>query len=115
MDIGSNSSTLHSFVKCLKSLPNLRTLEMGWMDDSVTIPLKKALKGVELPQIKTLVLFPTAHPLLLHCCGVEDVACVAGYQTMPHDGFLRSFASTRDSKVKRLAIPLVMKSDLSRM
>ena len=112
--VGFDSSALSSSVKCLKSLPNLHTLEMGGMDDFITTPLKKALKSVELPQIKTLILFPTAHPLLQHCRNVEDVACMVRYQTVFPAGFLRSLLSNQDSKVKRLTIPLIMGDNPSR-
>ena len=73
----------------------------------MTSSLETALEGVELFQIKTLVLPPTAYPLLQHCRNVEDVVCVVGRGTTT-DGFLESFESNRDSKVKRLAIPLVL-------
>ena len=106
--LGLGWSTSFPFVKCLKSLPNLHTLEIGWVEYSVTTLLKDALKGVKLPQIKTLILPPPAHPLLQHCCNVEDVVCVVGCETKSSDGFLRSLTSKRDSKVKRLAIPLVL-------
>ena len=102
------------FVKCLQSLPHLRTLEMGWVDALVTAPLKSALKGVKLPQIRTLILPPAAYPLLRHCRDVEDVVCVVRCQTTFPDGLLRSLASNRNSKVKRLAIPLVMWPNPSR-
>ena len=99
-------SIISLFVKCLESLPNLHTLEIGSME-GITSPLKKALKGVELPQIKTLILPPAAHPLLRHCCDVEDVTCVGGYETIHSEGFLGSLAFNLDSKVKQLTIPLV--------
>ena len=94
------------FVKCLESLPNLHTLEVGLVGD-VTSPLKKAFKGIKLPQIKALTLPPAAHPLLRHCCNVEDVICVGGYETIHSEGFLGSLVSNRDSRVKQLTIPLV--------
>ena len=99
--------TLAKFVKCLESLPNLRTLEVGCGHSVITALLEDALNGVELPQIKTLILSPTAYPLLRHCCNVEDVVLVVEGATMPSDVVLGSLASNRDSKVKRLAIPLV--------
>ena len=103
------------FVKCLESFPNLHTLLIACVDDSITTPLEKALKGVKLPQIKTLILSLAAHPLLQHCCNVEEVVCVFyRYGTLPSDGFLRSLASNRKSKVKRLAIPLVLWPSSSR-
>ena len=72
-------------------------------------PLKRALKGVKLPQIKTLIIPPTAYPLLRRCCDVEDVVCmpIRNQVVDPlYTKFLRSLASRRGSKIKRLAIPL---------
>ena len=103
-----------SFVRCLESLPNLHTLEIGLVGDLFTGPLKDALKGVKLPQIKTLILPPAAYPLLKQCRNVEDVVCVARNQTTFPDGFLRSLASNRGLKIKRLAIPLVLWANPSR-
>ena len=103
------------FVKCLESLPNLHTLEMGWVNHSRTTTLfQSALKGVTISQIKTLILPPAGYPLLQRCPDVEDVACIVGYKEGPTDKFLKSLASNRHSKVKRLAIPLVLRADSSR-
>ena len=96
------------FVKCLRSLPNLHTLSIGRAYDRNITPLAKALKGVNLPQIKTLILLPSAYPLLQHCPNVEDIAC--SVNVIPGqvcDGFLGSLMSNRDSQIKRLTIPLV--------
>ena len=113
--LGLGWSTSFPFVKCLKSLPNLHTLEIGWVEYSVTTLLKDALKGVKLPQIKTLILPLVAHPLLKHCPNVEEVFCAFyRYENVPSDGFLRSLAFNRNSKVKRLAIPLVLWPSASR-
>ena len=116
MDVGCDSSTLLPFIKCLESLPNLHTLEMGWMDDSITAPLGKALKGVELPQIKALLIPRPAYPLLQHCRDVEEVVCI--YVTEDKhpssDVFLESLASNPNSKVKQLAIPLGPRPNPSR-
>ena len=76
--------------------------------------LEEALERVKLPQIKTLILPPTAYPLIQHCSNVEDIICVVGRGATPTDGFLSSLASNQDSKVKRLAIPLVLWSNPSR-
>ena len=102
-----NNPTLPKFVKCLESLPNLHTLEIGRTNDYITAPLKKALQHVELPQIKTLILPPAVYPLLRHCRDVEDVVFVVRSETMSSDEFLGSLVSGKESKVKRLAIPLV--------
>ena len=65
--------------------------------------------GVKLPQIKTLIIPPAAHPLLQHCQDVEEVIClIIPGQVQSFDGLLGSLASNQDSKVKRLAIPLAL-------
>ena len=102
-----SDSILPLFVGCLESLPNLHTLEIGRAHSYTAAPLKKALGRVEFPQIKTLILPPTAYPLLQHCRDVEDVICVVRDVTLSSDEFLGSLASNRDSKVRRLTIPLV--------
>ena len=107
-------SVLPLFVGCLESLPNLHTLEIGQVHGFIDAPLRKALSGVNLPQIKTLVLPPATYPLLNHCSDVEDVVCVIGYRTILSEEFLESLTSNPDSKVKRLAIPLVSRSNPSR-
>ena len=56
VDLAGNASTFPPFVRCLQSLPNLHTLEIGRVDYFDTIVLENALKDVKLPQIKTLVL-----------------------------------------------------------
>ena len=113
----SSDPTFPPFAECLKSLPNLHTLKIGWLDNddgnSNATSLTEALNGVELPQIKTLILPPDAYPLLQHCCDVEDVVCVVDDRAMSPDGFLESLTSKRDPKVKRLAIPLVLWANLS--
>ena len=104
------------FVECLKSLPNLHTLSVGCARDPDTTPLKDALKGVNLPQIKTLILLPAAYPLLEHCPNVEGVLCPIRDITGPSsDGFLESLMFNQDSKVKRLAIPLALLPNSPRM
>ena len=110
-----NRTSPSPFVKCLKSLPNLHTLIIGCAgDSSITTRLKNALMFVKLPQIKTLVLPPEAYPLLQHCRNVEEVACKVTRGAVFSAGFLRSLASNRDSKVKRLAIPLTLWPNPSR-
>ena len=104
------------FVECLGSLPNLHTLEIPWVDMRIASPLENALKRVELPQIKTLIIPPATHPLLRHCHGVEDFVCVVRYThtPTPSDRILSSLASNPDSRIKRLAIPLVLWANPSR-
>ena len=65
--------------------------------------------GVDLPQIGTLILPPAAYSLLQYCSKVEDVVCLIHDTIGPSgDKFLRSLVSNRDSKLKRLAIPLAL-------
>lgn len=96
------------FIKCLESLQNLHTLEIGWVGHHFGTPLEDALNGIKLPQIKTLILPPVAYPLLQHCSNVEDIVFVIMDKTQSYDGSLRSLASKRNPKVKRLAIPLIL-------
>ena len=109
-------STVPLFVKFLGLLPNLHTLEVPGEIVRITGALERALKGIELPQIKTLVIPPAAHPLLRHCRNIEDLVCVVRETPTPtlSDVILSSLASNRDSKVKRLAIPLVSWAGQSR-
>ena len=81
---------------------------MGRSYTSNTTLLTKALEGVNLPQIKTLILPPNTYPLLQHCPNVEDVICTPRETGISYDDFFRSLMSNRDSKLKRLAIPLVL-------
>jgi len=67
-----------------------------------------ALKHIELPQIKILILPSAAHPLLNHCPNVKDVDWVVGDRPMASEEFLGSLASVWDSKVKRLAICIII-------
>lgn len=115
----SDFSALSKFIKCLGSLPNLHTLEIGQEDGYTTHSLKKnalrlKLNGVKLPQIKTLILPPAVHSLLKHCPNIEDVNWVIGNGIIFSDEFLGSLASIQDSKIKRLVIPLVLPGNASR-
>ena len=105
---------LPPFVRCLESLPNLHTLEIGRAERSTTTPLQDALKRAKLPQIKTLIIPPEVYPLLQRCCDVEDVVYVTSENATPSEEFLTALASNRDSKVRRLAIPLVSWGNTSR-
>ena len=113
MCLVDNRSTLPKFVKCLESLPNLHTLEIGQADYHPMDSLKNALGRVELPQIKALILPPCAFPLLRSCRNVEDVVYVFIGWAMCLEEFFESLASNRDSKVKRLTIPMSSRNNLS--
>jgi len=103
------------FVRSLEFLPNLHTLEIGPVNyHPFSPPFGNALDGVKLPQIKVLILPPIAHILVKHCPNVEAVDWVIGEHTVIPYEFLRSLMSTQDSKIKRLAIPLVSSGNPSR-
>ena len=115
MTVHSPLNGENMFVECLKSLPNLHTLEIGLIRDLPrTTLLREALTRVKFPQIKTLILPPAAHPLLEHCPNVEDLEWVIGDRYATSGEFLGSLASILDSKIKRLAIPLVLEGNPSR-
>ena len=102
-------------VRCLSFLPNLHTLEIGSSDDGPdTALLKRALGRIILPQMKTLIIPESAHPLLRHCPNIEDVVWVIADKPITSDEFLQSLTSNGDSKVERLAIPLVLPGSPSR-
>ena len=103
-----NHSIIPEFIKCLKSLPNLHTLEITRMDYNATSSFGKAVAGVKLPQIQALTLPPTAYAILKCCHNVEDVVCVVARGDLLTEQFCRSLASIRNPKIKRLAIPLIL-------
>ena len=100
--------TISEFIKCLQSLPNLHTLEIASCDPCPRKWKKLAPKRAKLLQIKALVLPPAAHPLLRHCPNVEDIDWVMRDRIMTYEELIGSLASTHNSKVKRLAIPLIL-------
>jgi len=110
------SESSRQLVECLESLPNLHTLEIGPLDDSLTvIRVKKALMWrTVLPQIKTLIIPEFAYPLLKRCPNVEDVVWVIIDKPITSDKFLRSLPPSYRSKVRRLTIPLVLPCNPSR-
>jgi len=114
VNLPSNGTTVPVFVKCLEALRYLHTLEIVSAEDVMTIPLENALKRVKLCRIRTLIMPLATHPLLQHCPNVEDVVCVIRFNNTPPGGLLRSLASNWDSKIKRLAIPLILWDNPSR-
>jgi len=106
-----NTANSPLLVKCLESLPNLHTLVIGWTDSYTKNPLKNALKRRKFPQIKALILPPSAYPLLKCCHNAEDVDCVVGNRPVHSKNLPEFLASIPGSKVKRLAIPLVSNCD----
>jgi len=69
---------LPAFASCLRSLPNLHTLELCHVHQEMTTKLKKAFEGVMISSIRTVVLPTIAHHILRSCPNVEDVTCAVG-------------------------------------
>ena len=107
-------STLPELFKCLESLPNLHTLEMGEVGYYPPFKLRSLLERVNLPQVKALILPAYAYPLLDNCRNVEDVVYVVQHGVAPSDEFCEPLASNQNSQVKRLAVPLSQWSNPSR-
>ena len=93
-------SILGTFVRCLEALPNLHTLEVISMGTHYSQPLRHALGGVELPQIRTLILPSMAHSLLRHCPNVDDLTCTP---FRPDKEFVESLAKGQQ-KLRRFAV-----------
>jgi len=91
---------LETFAQCLAVLPNLHTLEVISMGTHYSQPLCKALDGVKLPQIRTLILPSTSHGLLRHCPNVDDLTCTP---FRPDEDFVESL-SIGKQKLRRFAV-----------
>ncbi|KAF9644288.1 hypothetical protein BDM02DRAFT_998054 [Thelephora ganbajun] len=91
---------LEIFARCLAVLPNLHTLEVISMGTHYSEPLREALKGVKLPQIRTLILPSMAHYLLRHCPNVDDLTCTP---FRPDKEFVESLAIGQQ-KLRRFAV-----------
>ena len=93
-------AVIESFARCLAVLPNLHTLEVVSMGTRHSEPFRKALEGVELPQIRMLVLPSMAHCLLRHCPNVDDLTCTP---FCPDQGLIESLAIGQQ-KLRRFAV-----------
>jgi len=91
---------LETFARCLADLPNLHTLEVISMGTHYSHPLRNALNGVELPQIRTLILPSMAHSLLRHCPNVDDLTCTP---FRPDEELVESLAIGQQ-KLRRFAV-----------
>lgn len=69
---------LPAFASCLKSLPNLHTLELCHVHQEMTTKVRKAFEGVVLPSVRTVVLPTIAHHVLGSCPNIEDITCNVG-------------------------------------
>lgn len=90
----------NTFINCLATLPNLHTLEVISMGTHYSDPLREALIGVKLPQIRTLILPSMAHYLLRHCPNVDDLTCTP---FRPNEEFIQSLIAGKQ-KLRRFAV-----------
>lgn len=91
---------LRTFARCLVVLPNLHTLEVVSMGTDYSQPLRKALRGLKLPQIRTLILPSTAHHILRHCPNVDNLTCTP---FRPDGEFVESLTMGQQ-KLRRFAV-----------
>lgn len=91
---------LGNFTKCLVVLKNLHTLEVISVGNHYAEPLCEALRGIQLPQIKTLILPSTAHCLLRHCPNIDDLTCTP---FRPNEDFVKSLI-VRGKNLRRFAV-----------
>ena len=104
--VDNSPRTSELFVKCLTTLQNLHTLEIVSMQgdervQSFAIALERTRTQLQLRQVRTLVLPPTAHRLLRHCPNVEDLTCCA---TEPDEDFVESLAACRSNHIAKFSV-----------
>ncbi|KAG6886856.1 hypothetical protein C0992_001978 [Termitomyces sp. T32_za158] len=69
------ATVLNAFVQCLKTLPNLHTLQILRAHTQMTTHLKTAFAAHKLPQVHTVVLPNHAHNILRACPEARVVMC----------------------------------------
>jgi len=99
-----------AFVNCLGSLSNLHTLEIvskniRWRESH---HLEHTLRNTHRLH-EALIIPPAVRLLLKPCSNAEEVPA----SVIPND-FFGSLSTIRDSKIKRMAIPLISLGDSSR-
>lgn len=104
--VDGTDGVMKLFAECLTVLPNLHTLEIVSMrkDESVqsfAIALERAKLQLQLRQVRTLVLPPSAHWLLRYCPNVEDLTCCA---TKPDEAFVGSLVAGRLHHLTKFAV-----------
>ena len=67
-----------AFAEGLSHLPNLHTLYICHASRNSTALLRNVVKGKSYPQIRTIVLPTSVHPVLRACPNIVDVGCNQG-------------------------------------
>ena len=89
------------FVECLAALPNLHTLEIGSMPRGIAPERFIITLGRRKLPVRTLILPPTAHPLLRYCPNVEDLTCS---DTAPDTAFVESLKAGGSNHITKLSV-----------
>jgi len=94
------------FVECLTTLPNLHTLEIASMRGGGVARVFATALGerktkLQLQQVRTLVLPPSAHPLLRYCPNVEDLTCCT---MKPNRSFVESLAAGGLDRIAKFSV-----------
>ncbi|KAK1229626.1 hypothetical protein PQX77_007294 [Marasmius sp. AFHP31] len=71
----SPKTVLPAFARCIQALPNLHTLQVVHAHTQITSFIKNGFEGFSFPQIRTVIIPPQAHNLLLSCPEVRRVVC----------------------------------------
>ncbi|CAE6381150.1 unnamed protein product, partial [Rhizoctonia solani] len=69
------SKVLPPFVKLLRALPNVHTLEIPHAHSAMTGALKQAFEGKTFPTIQRIILPTCAHEILRCCPEIREVTC----------------------------------------
>lgn len=70
------TNVLPPFVKLLRTLPNVHTLEIPHAHSAMTTALKGAFEGNAFSSIEKIVLPSCAHEILRCCPSIREVTCV---------------------------------------
>ncbi|KAJ8086316.1 hypothetical protein PM082_005139 [Marasmius tenuissimus] len=71
----SPKTVLPAFARCIEALPNLHTLQVVHAHTQITSFIKNGFEGFSFPQIRTVIIPPQAHNLLLCCPEVRRIVC----------------------------------------
>lgn len=110
---GGTSRVAELFAECLTALPNLHTLEISsmWEDEiaqSFATALGERKPKLQLQQVQTLILPPSAHPLLRYCPNVEDLTCCT---MKPDIGFVGSLAAGGPDRITKFSVLCMVGKD----
>ncbi|KAJ7173935.1 hypothetical protein C8R43DRAFT_1204751, partial [Mycena crocata] len=68
-------TVMRAFARCLRSLPNLRTLHILHLKNKWIDEVSIAFMGVQVHTVRTIILPSNAYPILAACPNVRDISC----------------------------------------